>query len=236
MRDCRGCEEKSPAYFRLSVKLRYKAIDLLIPASAAACGSALRFDETRASVLFSCRTLSVLSLTGFYKFNRPDNENKIAILFKEMKMLRQEISQALTTAMKAHEKMRASTLRLIMAALKDRDIANRGAGKDPVSDDEILAILAKMIKQREESAKMYEEGNRIELAENERAEIEIIREFLPQQLSDEEIRANSAAAIAEIGAEGLRDMGKVMAVLKERYTGQMDFAKASGVLKELLGS
>ena len=151
-------------------------------------------------------------------------------------MLRQEISQALTTAMKAHEKMRASTLRLIMAALKDRDIANRGAGKDPVSDDEILAILAKMIKQREESAKMYEEGNRIELAENERAEIEIIREFLPQQLSDEEVRANSAAAIAEIGAEGLRDMGKVMAVLKERYTGQMDFAKASAVLKELLGS
>ena len=151
-------------------------------------------------------------------------------------MLRQEISQVLTTAMKAHEKMRASTLRLIMAALKDRDIANRGAGKDPVSDDEILAILAKMIKQREESAKMYEEGNRIELAENERAEIEIIREFLPQQLSDEEIRANSAAAIAEVGAEGLRDMGKVMAVLKERYTGQMDFAKASGVLKELLGS
>lgn len=149
-------------------------------------------------------------------------------------MLRQEISQALTTAMKAHEKMRASTLRLIMAALKDRDIANRGAGKDPVSDDEILAILAKMIKQREESAKMYEEGNRIELAETERAEIAIIKEFLPQQLSDEEVRANSAAAIAEIGAEGLRDMGKVMAVLKERYTGQMDFAKASAVLKELL--
>ncbi len=151
-------------------------------------------------------------------------------------MLRQEISQALTTAMKAHEKMRASTLRLIMAALKDRDIANRGAGKDPVSNDEILAILAKMIKQREESAKMYEEGNRIELAETERAEIAIIKEFLPQQLSDEEVRANSAAAIAEIGAEGLRDMGKVMAVLKERYTGQMDFAKASAVLKELLGS
>ena len=151
-------------------------------------------------------------------------------------MLRQEISQALTTAMKAHEKMRASTLRLIMAALKDRDIANRGAGKDPVSDDEILAILAKMIKQREESAKMYEEGNRIELAETERAEIAIIKEFLPQQLSDEEVRANSAAAIAEIGAEGLRDMGKVMAVLKVRYTGQMDFAKASAVLKELLGS
>lgn len=151
-------------------------------------------------------------------------------------MLRQEISQALTTAMKAHEKMRASTLRLILAALKDRDIANRGAGKDPVSDDEILAILAKMIKQREESAKMYEEGNRIELAETERAEIAIIKEFLPQQLSDEEVRANSAAAIAEIGAEGLRDMGKVMAVLKERYTGQMDFAKASAVLKELLGS
>lgn len=151
-------------------------------------------------------------------------------------MLRQEISQALTTAMKAHDKMRTGTLRLVMAALKDRDIANRGVGKDPVSDDELLAILAKMIKQREESAKMYEEGNRLELAEAERAEIVIIKDFLPQQLDDAEIRTICTDAIAEIGAEGLRDMGKVMAVLKERYTGQMDFAKASGVLKALLGA
>lgn len=149
-------------------------------------------------------------------------------------MLRQEISQALTTAMKAHDKMRTGTLRLVMAALKDRDIANRGVGKDPVSDDELLAILAKMIKQREESAKMYEEGNRLELAETERAEIVIIKDFLPQQLTEAEIRQFCADAIAEIGAEGLRDMGKVMTVLKERYTGQMDFSKASGVLKELL--
>lgn len=151
-------------------------------------------------------------------------------------MLRQEISQALTTAMKAHDKMRTGTLRLVMAALKDRDIANRGAGKDPVSDDELLAILAKMIKQREESAKMYEEGNRLELAEAERTEIVIIKDFLPQQLDDAEIRTICTDAIAEIGADGLRDMGKVMAVLKERYTGQMDFAKASGVLKALLGA
>lgn len=151
-------------------------------------------------------------------------------------MLRQEISTALTTAMKAHDKLRTATLRLIMAALKDRDIAHRGAGKDPVSDDELLAILSKMIKQREESAKMYEEANRLELAEAERAEIVIIKDFLPQQLDDAEIRKICADAIAEIGAEGLRDMGKVMAVLKERYTGQMDFAKASGVLKELLSA
>lgn len=155
---------------------------------------------------------------------------------KETSMLRQEISEALTTAMKAHDKKRISTLRLIMAALKDRDIAHRGAGKDPVTDEELLAILSKMIKQREESAKIYEEGNRLELAAVERDEIAIIKDFLPRQLDDAEIRTISSDAIAEIGAEGLRDMGKVMAVLKERYTGQMDFAKASGVLKELLSA
>ncbi|MFC7064502.1 GatB/YqeY domain-containing protein [Brucella rhizosphaerae] len=149
-------------------------------------------------------------------------------------MLRQEISQALTQAMKAQDKLRLSTLRLIMAAVKDRDIANRGAGKDPVGDDELLGILGKMVKQREESARIYEEGNRIELAEGERAEIIIINDFLPVQMSDDEVKKACADVITEIGAQGLRDMGKVMAVLKERYAGQMDFSKASALVKTLL--
>jgi len=149
-------------------------------------------------------------------------------------MLRQEISQALTTALKAHDKRRMSTLRLVMAAVKDRDIANRTAGKDPVGDEELLGILGKMVKQREESARIYEEGSRIELAEAEREEIAIISEFLPQQMSDDEIKQACADVIAEIGAQGLRDMGKCMAVLKERYAGKMDFTKASAIVKSLL--
>ncbi|KAB2685333.1 MULTISPECIES: GatB/YqeY domain-containing protein [Brucella/Ochrobactrum group] len=149
-------------------------------------------------------------------------------------MLRQEISQALTTALKAQDKRRMSTLRLVMAAVKDRDIANRTAGKDPVGDEELLGILGKMVKQREESARIYEEGSRIELAEAEREEIAIISEFLPQQMSDDEIKQACADVIAEIGAQGLRDMGKCMAVLKERYAGKMDFTKASAIVKSLL--
>lgn len=149
-------------------------------------------------------------------------------------MLRQEITQALTTALKAQEKRRMSTLRLILAAVKDRDIANRTAGKDPVGDEELLGILGKMVKQREESARIYEEGSRIELAEAEREEIAIISEFLPQQMSDDEIKQACADVIAEIGAQGLRDMGKCMAVLKERYAGKMDFTKASAIVKSLL--
>ncbi|MBQ0708806.1 MULTISPECIES: GatB/YqeY domain-containing protein [unclassified Ochrobactrum] len=149
-------------------------------------------------------------------------------------MLRQEISQALTTALKAQDKRRMSTLRLVMAAVKDRDIANRTAGKDPVGDEELLGILGKMVKQREESARIYEEGSRIELADAEREEIAIISEFLPQQMSDDEIKQACADVIAEIGAQGLRDMGKCMAVLKERYAGKMDFTKASAIVKSLL--
>ena len=149
-------------------------------------------------------------------------------------MLRQEISQALTTALKAQEKRRVSTLRLILAAIKDRDIANRTAGKDPVGDEELLGILGKMVKQREESARIYEEGSRIELAEAEREEITIISEFLPQQMSEDEIKQACADVITEIGAQGLRDMGKCMAALKERYAGKMDFTKASAIVKSLL--
>lgn len=149
-------------------------------------------------------------------------------------MMRDKLSNAMKDAMKAKEARRLSTVRLIQTAIKDRDIANRGAGKDPVSDDDILQILQKMIKQREESAKIYTEGGRSELADQELAEIEIIRDFLPEQLSDEKVREIIAGIIEETGAQGLRDMGKCIGLLKDRYAGQMDFAKASGMVKDML--
>ena len=149
-------------------------------------------------------------------------------------MLRDQLAAALKDAMKSKNAERLSTVRLIQAAIKDRDIANRGAGKEEASDDEVLQILAKMVKQRDESAKIYEENARPELAAKERAEIAVLHDFLPKQLSDADVRANISAIIAETGAEGPKDMGKVMAALKERYAGQMDFAKASGAVKELL--
>lgn len=148
--------------------------------------------------------------------------------------MRTQISEALKTAIRAQDRKRTSTLRLINAAIQDRDIANRGQGKDQVNDDEILQILTKMVKQREESAKAFEEGNRIELAEQEREEIAIIRDFLPKQLGDDQVRALCQQAINELGAEGLRDMGKCMNALKEKYPGQMDFGKASGIVKTML--
>ncbi|PDV90155.1 glutamyl-tRNA amidotransferase [Rhizobium sp. H4] len=149
-------------------------------------------------------------------------------------MLRDQLATQLKEAMKAKDSERLSTVRLIQAAIKDRDIANRGAGKEQASDDEILQILAKMVKQRDESAKIYEENSRPELAAKERAEITVIQDFMPKQLSESEVRANVSAIIAETGASGAKDMGKVMAALKERYAGQMDFAKASATVKELL--
>ena len=148
--------------------------------------------------------------------------------------MRATLAEALKTALKAGDKRRTSTLRLIQAAIQDRDIAQRGAGKDPVTDDEILQILTKMVKQRQESAKAFEDGNRLELAAQERDESAIISEFLPKQMSEDEVREAARKAIAEVGAEGLRDMGRAMAVLKERYPGQMDFGKASAIIKELL--
>ena len=148
--------------------------------------------------------------------------------------MRDELAKALTDAVKSKDKRRVCTLRLINAAIKDRDIANRGAGKDPVSEDDIRLILAKMVKQREESAQLYEEGNRLDLAEQEREEIEIIRSFLPKQLDETKVKTACQQVINEIGADGLRDMGKCMSTLKERFAGQMDFAKASGIVKEML--
>jgi uncharacterized protein YqeY len=150
-------------------------------------------------------------------------------------MLRERFTAALKEAMLKQEKRRIATLRLVQAAVKDRDIAARTAGKDgAVSDDEILELLGKMIKQRLESARQYEEGKRPELAAQEREEIEIIKEFLPQQLDEAELRAAVAEAIKATGAESVKDMGKCMAELKARYAGRMDFAKASQVVKELL--
>lgn len=148
--------------------------------------------------------------------------------------MRDQINSAMKDAMKAKDKTKLSTLRLISAAIKDRDIANRTSGKDSVSDDDVLAILAKMVKQREDSARVYEEGNRLELAEQERSEIVIINAFLPAQLSADEVEAAISAAIDESGAESLRDMGKVMGVLKGKFTGQMDFSKASAAVQAQL--
>lgn len=148
--------------------------------------------------------------------------------------MRATLAEALKTALKAGDKRRTSTLRLIQAAIHDRDIAQRGAGKDPVTDEEILQILTKMVKQRQESAKAFEDGNRLELAAQEREESVIISEYLPKQMSEDEVRAAARKAIADVGAEGLRDMGRAMAALKDRYPGQMDFGKASGIIKELL--
>jgi len=149
-------------------------------------------------------------------------------------VMRQAITDALKTAQKAQDKPRVSTLRMVNAAIQDRDIANRGTGKPAANDDDILQILTKMVKQREESAAAFIQGNRPELAGQERQEIEIIREFLPTQMGEEETKEAIRAVIAEIGAAGLRDMGRAMTALKEKYPGKMDFGKASGIVKSLL--
>ncbi len=150
--------------------------------------------------------------------------------------MRTTISGALKEAMKAKDADRLSTLRLINAAIKDRDIAARTDGEDAqVSDDTVVAILGKMVKQRQESARAYEEGGRLELAEKEMNEIRIIEEYLPRQLDDAETEAAVAAAIAEVEATSIRDMGKVMAALKGKYTGQMDFGKVGPMVKAKLG-
>jgi len=149
--------------------------------------------------------------------------------------LRDRINAGLKDAMKSQSKARVSTLRLINAAIKDRVIQNRGDGKgEDLGEAEILDILARMIKQREESRQIYEQAGRIELAETERDEIAIIREFMPRQLTEDEIRQAVADIIAELGAAGLKDMGRVMAALKERHAGSLDVAKAGAVAKELL--
>lgn len=148
--------------------------------------------------------------------------------------MRDKISLALKEAIKARDARRTGTYRLINAAIKDRDIEARGQGKEPVSDEQILQIMQKMVKQREESATVYAENGREELAAQEREEIAVIQEFLPQPLSQEEIEAAISEAIAQTGAEGLRDMGKVVGVLKGKYPGRIDMGQASKSVKAAL--
>jgi uncharacterized protein YqeY len=149
--------------------------------------------------------------------------------------MRETITAALKHATKAQDKRRISTLRLMSAAVKDRDIAARTAGKGQATDAELLELFAKMIKQREESEKIYADAGRGELAQQEAEEIVIIREFLPKQLSGQEVEAAIADAIAKTSATSVKDMGKVMAELKARYAGQMDFARAGALVKSKLG-
>ena len=150
-------------------------------------------------------------------------------------MLRDSFTDALKAAMKARDHLTVSTVRLIIAKLKEQDIDARGKGKsDGIADTEIQQMLLGMIKQRRDSITLYEQGKRPELAEKERGEIAIIERFLPKQLDDAELEAAAKAVIASTGAAGMKDMGRTMAALKERYAGQMDAAKASQVVKRLL--
>lgn len=149
--------------------------------------------------------------------------------------LRERVNTALKQAMRDKDAARLSTLRLIMATVKDRDIAARGEGlEDGVGDSDVLGILGKMVKQRAESARAYEEANRIDLADGERAEIKVIEEFLPRKLTEAEVEAAVSKAIEAVGAESIRDMGKVMGALKDDYTGRMDFGAVGPMVKSRL--
>jgi hypothetical protein len=149
--------------------------------------------------------------------------------------MREEIGEAYKTAMKARDARRTGTLRAVNAAIKDRDIALRGEGKGPLSDEDVLVLLQKMVKQREESFAIYAEAGRNDLATVEKEEIDILTEFLPQPLGEVEVEAAIRAAIEKTGATGAKDMGKVIAALKADYPGRIDFGKASGKVKAALG-
>jgi len=150
-------------------------------------------------------------------------------------MLRDDINNAMKSAMKSQDKLRLSALRMVNAAIQNADIEARTAGKAALTDADLLSLLQKQIKQRQEAAELYDKGGRPELAAQERAEIDVIAGFLPQQMSEPETREAIAAAIAEAGAAGPKDMGKVMVLLKQSYSGRMDFGKASGLVKAMLG-
>jgi uncharacterized protein YqeY len=148
--------------------------------------------------------------------------------------MREKITQDLKDAMKAGDRARVDAIRLINAALKDKDIEARGAGKT-LTEDDLLALLQKMIKSRQESLEIYEKAGRADLADKEKSEIAVISGYLPQQLSESEVAEAVKAAIAEVGAASIKDMGKVVATLKAKYTGRMDFGKASAAVKAALG-
>jgi uncharacterized protein len=149
--------------------------------------------------------------------------------------LRETLMDSLKVAMKAGDKPRVSTIRLIQAALKDKDIEARGLGKGQLTDEDLLSLMQKMVKQRQESIAIYTQAARLELAEGEQAEVDIINGFLPRQMDDAQTGAAIAAVIAETGAASMKDMGKVVAGLKGKFAGQMDFAKASAMVKTALG-
>jgi uncharacterized protein YqeY len=150
-------------------------------------------------------------------------------------MLRDDINNALKEAMKAKDERKVSTLRMMNSTIKNADIEARGGGKGPLADGDLLGVFQKMIKQRQESKELYEKGGRPELAQQEADEISIIQSYLPKQMSEAEIGAAIDAAIKETGAAGVKDMGKVIGALKSKYAGQMDFGKASGLVKGKLG-
>ncbi|MFN3674140.1 MAG: GatB/YqeY domain-containing protein [Bosea sp. (in: a-proteobacteria)] len=152
-----------------------------------------------------------------------------------MSSLRERFTADLKDAMKAGDKAKVSTLRLVTSALKDKDIEARGLGKGETTAEELLALLQKMIKQRQESIAIYDANDRPELAAGERAEVEVISAYLPKQMSDAEVKAAIDAAIAETGAGAVKDMGKVIGVLRANYAGQMDFGKVSPLVKAALG-
>ena len=149
-------------------------------------------------------------------------------------MLREEINTALQGAMPARDERRVSTLRLVSAAIKNADIEAQLAGRPELADGDLLGILQKMIKQRQESVALYDAAGRKELADRERAEIDVISAYLPQQMSEPQVKAAIAQAIDQVGAKGIRDMGKVMAALKLGHAGRMDFGKVSGLVKAML--
>jgi uncharacterized protein YqeY len=152
----------------------------------------------------------------------------------EVTMLRDDINNALKEAMKARDERRVSTLRMFNSSLKNADIEARGQGKGPLGDDELLGLLQKMIKQRHESIELYEKGGRAELAQQERDEIAILAAYLPKQMSEDDVKAAIAQAVRDTGAAGMKDMGKVIGALKGKYAGQLDFAKASALVKSAL--
>jgi uncharacterized protein len=149
-------------------------------------------------------------------------------------VLRDEINTALKSAMKARDERRVSTLRLMCAAIKNADIEAQVHGRQTLADDDLVPLLQKMIKQRQESVEIYDKAGRKELADQERGEIEIISAYLPQQMSELEVKGAITKIIADVGAQSIKDMGKVMAALKQGYAGRMDFGKASGLVRGML--
>jgi uncharacterized protein YqeY len=155
---------------------------------------------------------------------------------EDMTMLRDDINNAVKDAMRAKDERKLSTLRMVNSTIKNADIAARGEGKPPLTDADLLGVFQKMIKQRQESVELYDKGGRAELAAQEREEIAIISAYLPKQMSEDDVKAAIAAVIAETNASGIKDMGKVIGALKAKYAGQMDFGKASGMVKSALSS